>query len=159
MPQFPPAGWRFWRQRRPETASQSPPNVLTKPVEADAAGQDAEADLFQKNYHVVICAAKDIDSDSEEGIEMILTSIGRDAFDLCNVDLDNVTEFGRVAGVAPELVRLPNSPPGAGGLGNLTTPERIKRIQYEGPNMATICERESDNNKILLEACEQMTEL
>ena len=131
----------------------------TKEVDTFGTPQDAEADLFQKNYHVVICAARDIDSDSEEGIEMILTSIGRDAFDLCNVDLDNVTEFGRVAGVAPELVRLPNSPPGAGGLGNLTTPERIKRIQYEGSNMATICERESDNNKILLEACEQMTEL
>ena len=132
----------------------------TMEVETFGTPQDAEeSDLFQKNYHVVICAARDIDSDSEEGIEMILTSIGRDAFDLCNVDLDNVTEFGRVAGVAPELVRLPNSPTGAGGLGNLTTPERIKRIQYEGPNMATICERESDNNKILLEACEQMTEL
>ena len=128
-------------------------------IEGDTFGTSQDAE-FQKNYHVVICAARDIDSDSEEGIEMILTSIGRDAFDLCNVDLDNVTEFGRVAGVAPELVRLPNSPPGAGGLGNLTTPERIKRIQYEGPNMATICERESDNNKILLvEPCEQMTEL
>ena len=118
---------------------------------ADSCGTcDSESDIvvYSKvaptSIRVDTFAARDINFDSEEDIEMILTSIGTDAFELYNTDMDAsrhtaIGQFEEDIGMVP-----------AAG---------IKGFQCEVDQFENTCEDECDCTPIGLQSSEHVTEL
>ena len=118
---------------------------------ADSCGTcDSESDIVvysrvvPTSIRVDTYAARDINFDSEEDIEMILTSIGTDAFELYNTDMDAsrhtaIGQFEEDIGMVP-----------AAG---------IKGFQCEVDQFENTCEDECDCTPIGLQSSEHVTEL
>ena len=114
---------------------------------ADSCGTcDSESDIvvYSKVAPTNTFAARDINFDSEEDIEMILTSIGTDAFELYNTDMDAsrhtaIGQFEEDIGMVP-----------AAG---------IKGFQCEVDQFENTCEDECDCTPIGLQSSEHVTEL
>ena len=117
---------------------------------ADSCGtcdSESETVVYSKvvptSIRVDTYGARDINFDSEEDIEMILTSIGTDAFELCNTDMDArhtaIGQFEEDIGMVP-----------AAG---------IKGFQSEVDQMENTCEEEHHCTQIGLQSSEHVTEL
>ena len=117
---------------------------------ADSCGTcDSESDIVvysrvvPTSIRVDTFAARDINFDLEEDIEMILTSIGTDAFELCNTDVDAshtaIGQFEEDIGMVP-----------AAG---------IKGFQSEVDQIENTCGEEYHCTQIGLQSSEHVTEL
>ena len=113
---------------------------------------DSESDNVLYSKVVPTCirvdtyTTRDTNYDSEEDIEMILTSIGTDAFELYNTDLDvEHTAIVQTKSKVEKDIEM--------------VPARIKVFQCEGEHKEIIFGCEQDCTQIGLHSSEHVTEL
>ena len=130
--------------------------VDTEVVRTSIGTWDTELDNMAEAE--IACPAIEVEEDSEEDIEMILTSIGNDVFELCDTDLDGgYTSKGQTKFEEDKGTKGPRDKGIVPGEFQDMVPGGFREFQCDSEHLEKTCE--SDCIQIELQSNEHVTEL